>query len=89
LVSRTAKIFLDPKAMPIECTVIDLSAGGACIELSKPDLLVPTFEFLHGGLKRTCNLAWRRGFRAGISFTATVEKSGLSSGLSRRPQDRR
>ena len=35
LVSRVGKILLGPKTMPIDCYVVDLSAGGACLELQR------------------------------------------------------
>lgn len=89
LVARTGKILPDAKTAPIDCTVVDLSAGGACLELSRPQDVPKRFEFLHGGVRRICNLVWRRGFRVGISFLASTEKSGLTGGLSRASRDRR
>jgi len=68
LVSTSGKILLDSKTAVLNCTVIDLSAGGACLELSRPQDLPKRFEFIHGGVRRKCNLAWRRGFRIGICY---------------------
>ena len=33
LMAKTARILTDPKATLIDCTVIDYSAGGACLEI--------------------------------------------------------
>jgi len=56
------KLLLGPKTAPIDCHVVDLSAGGACLELSKTYNLPSRFEFLHGNTRRFCTLAWTRGF---------------------------
>ena len=69
--------------MPIECHIVDLSAGGACIELPRAYDLPNRFEFLHGSTKRFCTLAWTRGFRIGISYEGTIQRSSVPGGLSR------
>lgn len=68
MVSRAGKLVLDAKTAPIDCTVVDLSAGGACLELARAPDLPRKFEFIHGGVRRKCHLAWRRGYRVGISY---------------------
>jgi hypothetical protein len=78
LVPRIGKILLGPKTIPIECHIVDLSAGGACLELPRE-----RFEFLHGNTKRFCTLAWARGFRIEISYEGTLQRSSVSGGLSR------
>lgn len=84
LVPRAARLLLGPSMQPIECKVIDLSAGGAQLELQRVYDLPPRFEFLHGATKRWCSLAWARGFRIGISYEgSTVQRSSVSGGLSR------
>jgi len=88
LVSQTGKIMRDSKAVPIECTVIDLSVGGACLELSRPQDVPQRFEFLHGSVRKVCNVAWRRGYRIGITFLGNAEKSVASVGLTRSSRER-
>ncbi len=68
LVSRTAKIIVGPKAPVIDCTVIDLSAGGASLDLSDPERLPERFELLHGGTKKKCLVKWRKFRRVGVVF---------------------
>jgi hypothetical protein len=81
--TANAKLMLAGKTGPIECTVVDLSAGGACLEFSSPPILPERFEFLHSGVKKIARVAWRRGYRIGISFDSSTEKALSSSGLSR------
>jgi hypothetical protein len=83
LVPRMGKLLLGPRTTPVDCHVVDLSAGGACLELSKTYDFPSRFEFLHGNTRRFCTLAWSRGFRIGISFEGTIQRSSVSGGLSR------
>jgi len=68
LVSRTAKIIVGPNAPPIDCTVIDLSAGGASLDLQDPDRLPARFVLLHGGTKKKCLVKWKKFRRVGVVF---------------------
>ena len=68
LVSRVAKIILDPKTPTIDCSVVDQSAGGACLEVDNGKTLPNRFTQFHGGAKKTCNLVWQKGRRIGVSF---------------------
>jgi hypothetical protein len=68
LVAKTAKLILDSKTPVIECQVIDLSSGGACLALPKPVQMPRRFEFLHGGVKKSCFLIWQKHLRVGIGF---------------------
>jgi hypothetical protein len=67
-VSRTAKIIVAPNAPPIDCTVIDLSAGGAALDLSDPERLPARFVLLHGGTKKKCLVKWKTFRRVGVVF---------------------
>ena len=68
LISKTGTLVLDPKTPAVECRVVDLSKGGACLELIKPLKLPKRFVFLHGGVKKHCHLIWQRGERFGVGF---------------------
>ena len=67
-VSSAAKIIVDPKAAPVDCTVVDYSAGGASLLLPAGTSLPPRFELLHGGTKKRCRLVWKSGNRIGVAF---------------------
>jgi hypothetical protein len=68
LVSKFGTIVVDPKKPVITCSVVDLSAGGACLEVSVHAALPKRFVFVHGGTKKKCNLVWQSGRRLGVSF---------------------
>jgi hypothetical protein len=69
LVSKSAKIFAEQKGSPvIDCYVVDLSPGGACLELARDAEIPPRFVLLHGGVKKKGRLAWRKGYRFGMVF---------------------
>lgn len=66
--SSTAKILCDPKAPVIDCTLIDYSAGGACVQLHKSADLPQRFELLYGTTRKRCRIVWKRGLRIGVAF---------------------
>jgi hypothetical protein len=68
LVSKAATIIVDPKKPVIACNVVDLSAGGACLEISGQTAVPRQFVLLHGGVKKKCRLIWQAGRRYGVSF---------------------
>ena len=68
LVSKAGTIIVDPNKPVIACAVIDLSAGGACLEINAHADIPKRFVFLHGGTKKKCNLIWQDGRRLGVSF---------------------
>ena len=68
LVSRTGLIIVDPKKPGIECTIVDLSAGGACIDVPDPNVLPKRFVLLHGKTKKSCLVMWKTRRRMGVQF---------------------
>jgi len=68
LVAKTGKLFIDPKSPAIECQIVDISSGGASLWLQKPVQLPKHFQFMHGGMKKSCFLVWQKNLRAGIGF---------------------
>lgn len=67
-VSGVAKIIVSPKAPVIDCTIVDYSAGGACLQVDGSIQLPPRFELLHGRTKKRCRLVWKAGHRIGVAF---------------------
>ena len=74
LVSRTGRIMFVAGMPAIDCRVVDLSAGGACLELPRDYDLPEEFELLHGGVRRPCRLAWKRGFRIGLEYVGSYRR---------------
>jgi hypothetical protein len=68
LVSKFGTIIVDPNKPVITCNVIDLSAGGACLEVNGQAVIPKRFVFMHGGTKKKCSLVWQSGRRFGVSF---------------------
>lgn len=67
-VSNAAKLNVAPKAPLIDCRVVDLSAGGACIEIWGDVKLPERFEMIFGVTKKRCRIVWKAGRRFGLSF---------------------
>lgn len=68
LVPKTGMMFADLKSPATACTIVDISAGGACIEVPGAGVIPRKFTLNHGGTKKTCNLVWQRGRRIGVRF---------------------
>ena len=52
----------------MDCTVIDYSARGACIEVHGAAAIPKRFFFVHGMSKTQSRLVWQKGRRVGIAF---------------------
>jgi hypothetical protein len=68
LVSRTAKIIVDAKSPTVDCNVVDLSSGGACLEVANPAAVPKRFVLLHGNTKKSCLVVWKTARRLGVQF---------------------
>lgn len=66
--SRTGKIIVGPKDPILTCTVLDYSAGGACLELYGQGSVPNRFEFIYGNVKKKSRVVWRRGLKFGVAF---------------------
>jgi hypothetical protein len=71
-----------PEAPWIECTIIDVSENGVCLDVG--DLAVPKLFGLaftsSGEVLRVCALIWRRGERIGARFVSVKElRQGLAA----------
>jgi len=67
-VSKTGTIFVDAKSPPTACNIVDLSAGGACIEVYGSAVIPKRFILHHGGVKKSCVLVWQKGRRVGVAY---------------------
>ena len=67
-ISSVAKIMFEPKAVPIECILVDYSAGGACLQLQKFADLPTRFELIYGTTRKRCRVVWKRAMRIGVAF---------------------
>jgi hypothetical protein len=68
LVPRTGMMFADLKSPASPCTVIDISAGGACLDVPGSAPIPRRFTLNHAGTKKSCYLVWQKGRRIGVSF---------------------
>jgi hypothetical protein len=66
--AKTAKILTDPRAALIDCTVVDYSPGGACLEVFGQIKLPQRFELLYGSTRKRCRVVWTSGRRLGVAF---------------------
>jgi PilZ domain len=66
--AKAGSIFVDLKKPAIGCNVVDISAGGACIEVHGTEAIPARFVLNHGGVKKSCRLVWQKGRRIGVSF---------------------
>jgi hypothetical protein len=68
LVPKTGTIFADLKSPPTACSVVDISAGGACLDVHGCEAIPRRFTLNHGGVKKSCYLVWQKGRRIGVTF---------------------
>ena len=68
LMAKTRRIIVGPKNPVMNCTVLDYSAGGACLEVCGQGPVPDRFEFLYGSVRKKSRVVWRRGVRVGVSF---------------------
>ncbi|MGA2895490.1 MAG: PilZ domain-containing protein [Xanthobacteraceae bacterium] len=68
LVSKTGTLFADLKSPPIVCNIVDLSAGGACLDVHGSNVIPKKFILNHGGVKKSCLVVWQKGRRVGVAF---------------------
>jgi hypothetical protein len=78
---KGAFVILEPDGVWIECSIVDISDGGVCIEVN--DLPVPKIFVLvmtpDGRVRRACLTAWRRGSLLGAKFvTAEQLRAGVA-----------
>jgi len=67
---RTGKIVFNEGCSAVNCTVHDISVGGACLHVLDAATVPQKFELVMdaGKVKRFCTVVWRTDKRLGVSF---------------------
>ena len=68
LVANRGTIVVDPRQHALNCTVIDISAGGACVVVDGQTEIPARLTFVHSGTRKKCLVVWRKGRRLGLLF---------------------
>jgi hypothetical protein len=70
LMGRTGKLIVGSRFPVLNCSIVDYSAGGAClgIDLNAVDSLPQRFELEYSGVRKKCRLVWKRGRHFGVCF---------------------
>ena len=69
-VLKSAQLQFKNKLISLDCTIRDISVGGARLRLNGPTELPDRFDILMNGTgdKFPARLMWRRGNEVGVSF---------------------
>ena len=67
-VLKSGKILLAEKAPAIPCTVRNVSAGGACLQMDNYYGIPDSFAVVIDGVQHPCRVAWRSNARMGVAF---------------------
>jgi PilZ domain len=68
VLKRAQIVFKDHHAL-IDCVVLNLSDGGACLKVETPIGIRDTFELmLDYATVRNCRVAWRKATQIGVQF---------------------
>jgi hypothetical protein len=65
---KAGKIVFNHKTCVVDCTVRNLSEGGACLQVQTVVGIPETFELVLDGIDRPCSIKWRTVNRIGVSF---------------------
>lgn len=65
---KSGRIATTERAPKIDCTVRNLSATGACLQVTTTFGLPAAFDLLMEGAKHTCRVVWRTDTRMGVTF---------------------
>jgi hypothetical protein len=68
LVPKRGMLVVDARMPAIDCAVIDISAGGACVYVDSLAAMPDRVTFVHSGMRKNCRVAWRKGQRFGLQF---------------------
>lgn len=67
-VLKGAFIILSEKAPRLECTVRNISAAGAALQVSTTVGLPTAFDLVIDGVRRRCHSQWRTDTKIGVLF---------------------
>jgi hypothetical protein len=67
-VLKSGKIIVAEKAPAILCTVRNVSASGACLQMDNQFGIPDTFAVVIDGVQHPCRVAWRSSVRMGVAF---------------------
>jgi len=65
---KSGKIVFNHKSSVVDCTVRNLSRGGACLLVASTTGIPESFELILDGATHPCRIAWRAPTRIGVSF---------------------
>jgi hypothetical protein len=72
-VLKSARIVFNDRMSTLNCRIRDITAEGARLDFSTPQLLPHEFELqLAGTPARRCGLCWARGTFVGVRFLETA-----------------
>ena len=58
-------------SMKLPCAIVDISSGGACLQLDRTDRVPGEFLLVlsaNGSVRRLCRIAWRSQTQIGVRF---------------------
>lgn len=67
-VLKSAQIILSDKAPKLDCAVRNLSAMGACLQVSTTYGLPTSFDVVIEGIRHQCRAVWRTDTNIGVMF---------------------
>ena len=70
LTLKTGKIKSKDEALVVDCAILDLSAGGACLLVPLAADIPDTFDLSidFSNANHSCNVIWKSKYRVGVSF---------------------
>jgi hypothetical protein len=68
-VLKIAQITFKDRCAAIDCTIRDISDGGACLKVETPVGIPDTFILAVGGVPtHPCRVVWRKASQIGVEF---------------------
>jgi diguanylate cyclase (GGDEF)-like protein len=79
---RGGKVLFNNRRSVLDCTIRNLSPGGACLQVESLAGVPATFELLIDGedAPRPCHLVWQSDHRAGVEFVAGQSQTADDGG---------